>query len=151
MEIWVTTKIEPEEVSWNKLFFAVNMEPFLDFQFGMSQGSFFLDQEKRVVVVFDKDTDLRFTRNIYSLCHWRGWIFQTSRSRRICRISSSFWVLICSKLSPNQAMRQTKAEKEYEQYVIFQSICNTEYLCVLCSGAFTSLFFGTNLLHHNII
>ncbi|CAN6996981.1 unnamed protein product [Brassica oleracea var. botrytis] len=64
MEIWVTTKIEPEEVSWNKLFLAVNMEPFLDFQFGMSQGSFFLDQEKRVVVVFDKDTDMRFTRNI---------------------------------------------------------------------------------------
>ncbi|KAL0676354.1 hypothetical protein Bca4012_004335 [Brassica carinata] len=64
MEIWVTTKIEPEEVSWNMLFLAVNMEPFLDFQFGMSQGSFFLDQEKRVVVVFDKDTDMRFTRNI---------------------------------------------------------------------------------------
>ncbi|WZZ42714.1 hypothetical protein YC2023_038973 [Brassica napus] len=80
MEIWVTTKIEPEEVSWNKLFFAVNMEPFLDFQFGMSQGSFFLDQEKRVVVVFDKDTDMCFTRNIYSLCHWRGWIFQTNIS-----------------------------------------------------------------------
>ena len=59
MEIWVTTKIEPEEVSWNKLFLAVNMEPFLDFQFGMSQGSFFLDEEKRVVVVFDKDTDIQ--------------------------------------------------------------------------------------------
>ncbi|KAG2294575.1 hypothetical protein Bca52824_041244 [Brassica carinata] len=64
MEIWVTTKIEPEEVSWNNLFLAVNIEPFLDFQFGMSQGSFFLDQEKRVDVVFDKDTDMRFTRNI---------------------------------------------------------------------------------------
>lgn len=63
MEIWVTTKIEPEEVSWN-MFFAVNMEPFLDFQFGMSQGSFFIDQEKKVVVVFDKDTDMCFTRNI---------------------------------------------------------------------------------------
>ncbi|KAG2315810.1 hypothetical protein Bca4012_066657 [Brassica carinata] len=64
MEIWVTTKIEPQEVSWNKLFLAVNMEAFLDFQFGMSQGSFFIDEENRVVVVFDKDTDFGFTRNI---------------------------------------------------------------------------------------
>ncbi|KAF3547435.1 hypothetical protein DY000_02008966, partial [Brassica cretica] len=115
MEIWVTTKIEPEEVFWNKLFFAVNMEPFLDFQFGMSQGSFFLDQEKRVVVVFDKDTDMRFTRNIYSLCHWREWIFQTSRSRRICRISSSFWVLICQRLKKQVTTTIKKVIKgEYE-------------------------------------
>ncbi|KAF8080456.1 hypothetical protein N665_0944s0019 [Sinapis alba] len=64
MEIWVSTKIEPQEVSLNKLFLVVNMEPFLDFQFGISQGSFFIDEENRVVVVFDKDTGMGFTRNI---------------------------------------------------------------------------------------
>ncbi|XP_010419613.1 PREDICTED: putative F-box protein At3g17620 [Camelina sativa] len=53
MEIWITTEIEPETVSWSKLFFAVDglhiPVP------GRRFGSFFVDEEKKVVVVFEKE------------------------------------------------------------------------------------------------
>lgn len=32
MEIWVTTKIEPQVVSWSKVFLSVDMEPPTGFQ-----------------------------------------------------------------------------------------------------------------------
>ncbi|XP_019092636.1 PREDICTED: putative F-box protein At3g17620 [Camelina sativa] len=57
MEIWVTVKIEPEVVLWNKVFLRVDMEPLTGFQFGVTEGSFFIDQDKKVAVVFDKDKD----------------------------------------------------------------------------------------------
>ncbi|KAF2549169.1 hypothetical protein F2Q70_00023343 [Brassica cretica] len=53
MEVWVTTKIETNGVSWSK-FLAVDMSPLTWFQF-FSGGSFLIDEEKRVVVVFDGD------------------------------------------------------------------------------------------------
>ncbi|CAG7877455.1 unnamed protein product [Brassica rapa] len=48
-EVWVTTKIETNGVSWSK-FLAVDMSPLTWFQF-FSGGSFLIDEEKRVVVV----------------------------------------------------------------------------------------------------
>ncbi|VYS58492.1 unnamed protein product [Arabidopsis thaliana] len=55
MQIWVTTKIEPNAVLWNsKVFLAVDMHS-LKFQFQVRASSFFIDEEKRVVVVFDKE------------------------------------------------------------------------------------------------
>ncbi|KAG7577431.1 F-box domain [Arabidopsis thaliana x Arabidopsis arenosa] len=51
MEIWVTTKIEPNAMSWSK-FLAVDMNPLTGFGF-YSCGSFLIDEEKRAVVVFD--------------------------------------------------------------------------------------------------
>ncbi|CAN8308740.1 unnamed protein product [Cochlearia groenlandica] len=58
LEIWVTSKIEPDEVTWNsKVFLAVDMRPPLtcsDFQFTIATTSFFIDEEKKVAVVFDK-------------------------------------------------------------------------------------------------
>lgn len=59
MEIWVTNKIEPDVVSWSKVFLAVDMEPltgsFIPFAF--FAGSFFIDEEKKIAVVFDKDQE----------------------------------------------------------------------------------------------
>ncbi|XP_010468237.1 PREDICTED: putative F-box protein At3g17620 [Camelina sativa] len=55
MEIWVTVKIEPEVVSWNKVFLRVDMQPLTRFQFRVKAGSFFIDEEKKLVVVFDRD------------------------------------------------------------------------------------------------
>ena len=50
MEIWVTTKIEPHTVSWSKLYFLAvnNMIPLIG-------GSFFIDEEKKLAVVFALD------------------------------------------------------------------------------------------------
>ncbi|CAH8256534.1 unnamed protein product [Arabidopsis lyrata] len=63
MEIWITTKIEPNEVSWSK-FLAVYMRPLTGFQFNTG-GSFLIDEENRAVVVFDTDKHIfNPTRNI---------------------------------------------------------------------------------------
>ncbi|KAL1217860.1 F-box protein [Cardamine amara subsp. amara] len=55
MEIWVTSKIEPKEVSWDKVFLAVDMTPLTGFRF--STANFFIDQKQNVAVVFDRDED----------------------------------------------------------------------------------------------
>ncbi|KAF3601116.1 hypothetical protein F2Q69_00037765, partial [Brassica cretica] len=50
LDIWVTNKIEPYEVSWSK-FFNVETMQHIDHCFNRS-GHFFIDEEK-VIVVFD--------------------------------------------------------------------------------------------------
>ncbi|KAG7545122.1 F-box-like domain superfamily [Arabidopsis suecica] len=52
MEIWVTTKIEPQVVSWSK-FFAFDMTPYAGLNCAITHGSFFIDMEKKVAVLFD--------------------------------------------------------------------------------------------------
>ncbi|KAL1191937.1 F-box protein [Cardamine amara subsp. amara] len=52
MEIWVTSKVEPKEVSWKKLFLAVGMRPLTGFQFHI--GNFYIDQKRNVMVVFKR-------------------------------------------------------------------------------------------------
>ncbi|XP_019096650.1 PREDICTED: F-box/kelch-repeat protein At3g13680-like [Camelina sativa] len=49
MEIWVTTKIDPD-VSWNKF-----MRELAGYPVDTEGGSFFIDEEKNVAVVFDLD------------------------------------------------------------------------------------------------
>ncbi|EOA25568.1 hypothetical protein CARUB_v10018913mg [Capsella rubella] len=57
--IWVTTRIEPNTLSWSK-FLRVEMRPFeLSGSFGVNAESFFVDEEEKVVVVFDCDLYLR--------------------------------------------------------------------------------------------
>ncbi|KAG7587953.1 F-box associated domain type 1 [Arabidopsis suecica] len=52
MEIWITTKIEPNAVSWNK-FLAVNTKTITGFEFEVEPRSFFVDEEKKVAVICD--------------------------------------------------------------------------------------------------
>ncbi|CAG7894929.1 hypothetical protein IGI04_007753 [Brassica rapa subsp. trilocularis] len=55
MKIWVTSKINPTTVSWSK-FLEVDMRPFItgcNHVFTQSRG-FFIDEEKKVVVVFGR-------------------------------------------------------------------------------------------------
>ncbi|XP_056846935.1 putative F-box protein At3g23420 [Raphanus sativus] len=62
-EIWISTKIgddDPNAVSWNnKFFLSANIKQLLhpQWQFPISAG-FFIDEEKKVAVVFDKDADI---------------------------------------------------------------------------------------------
>ncbi|XP_010469874.2 PREDICTED: peroxiredoxin-2A-like [Camelina sativa] len=51
IEIWITTKIDDESVLWSH-FFTTNM-PYLDMT--LSFNTFFVDEEKEVAVVFDKE------------------------------------------------------------------------------------------------
>ncbi|KAG7585941.1 Galactose oxidase/kelch beta-propeller, partial [Arabidopsis thaliana x Arabidopsis arenosa] len=50
VEIWITTKIETENVSWSN-FFTTNMPSCI----GYRLKSFLIDEEKQVAVVFDKE------------------------------------------------------------------------------------------------
>ncbi|KAF3611444.1 hypothetical protein DY000_02050455 [Brassica cretica] len=62
MEVWVTTKVEPDAVSWS-MFFAVDMGPLTGFRFNTG-GSFVVDEENAAVVVFDEDRNVeKPTRN----------------------------------------------------------------------------------------
>ncbi|EOA32902.1 hypothetical protein CARUB_v10016227mg [Capsella rubella] len=56
IEIWISTKVEPSEVLWSKLF-KVDMRPLIRFGFQREDeaGSFFIDEEKKVAVVFNLD------------------------------------------------------------------------------------------------
>ncbi|KAL1189692.1 F-box protein [Cardamine amara subsp. amara] len=73
LEIWITTKIEPNAVSWsNNVFLSLDMTPLVDLGFRPGDGSdvsFFIDEEKKVAVLFGKDTregnrDINPTRNV---------------------------------------------------------------------------------------
>ncbi|KAF8083834.1 hypothetical protein N665_0750s0019 [Sinapis alba] len=64
LEIWISTKIiddQPNAVSWNnKVFLSANIRQLIHptWQFTVSV-SFFIDQEKKIAVVFDKDTAIQ--------------------------------------------------------------------------------------------
>ncbi|CAH8261547.1 unnamed protein product [Arabidopsis lyrata] len=66
MEIWVTTKIEPNTVSWSsKFFLSVDMRELTGSysMFSFMAASFFTDEEKKVAVVFDKGKKRKMMRN----------------------------------------------------------------------------------------
>ncbi|KAL1223428.1 F-box/kelch-repeat protein [Cardamine amara subsp. amara] len=57
LEIWVTTMIEPKVVSWMK-FLKLDRRPVTGVghvQFRVGAGSFFIDEEQKIAVVFDVD------------------------------------------------------------------------------------------------
>jgi len=56
VKIWISSRIEPNAVSWNKLFLKVDMKSItgLGFQFLVRGGSFFVDEKKKVAVVLVK-------------------------------------------------------------------------------------------------
>ncbi|CAA7015645.1 unnamed protein product [Microthlaspi erraticum] len=56
MEIWITDKIEPNDVSWRMLLVSVNTGPLSRAQFKPRDGGFFVDEEKKAAVFFYKDT-----------------------------------------------------------------------------------------------
>ncbi|CAA7047091.1 unnamed protein product [Microthlaspi erraticum] len=58
VEIWVTSKIEPDAVSWeSEVFLSVSLKQSIYpmFQFMVTGGSFFIDEDKKVALVFDED------------------------------------------------------------------------------------------------
>ncbi|CAH8273588.1 unnamed protein product [Arabidopsis lyrata] len=71
VKIWISTKIEPNAVSWgSSLFLAVDMKPLTGFR----ASSFFVDEEKNVAVVLDKDRSK--SRNIAYIIGKNGYLKQ---------------------------------------------------------------------------
>ncbi|EOA29669.1 hypothetical protein CARUB_v10015757mg [Capsella rubella] len=49
-EVWITTKIEADEVSWSKF---LNLDMVLDNPIDLCKGSFFIDEVNKVAMVFE--------------------------------------------------------------------------------------------------
>ncbi|KAL0719333.1 hypothetical protein Bca4012_068657 [Brassica carinata] len=54
LKIWISSKVGPNGVSWNKVFLAVDMKPLTGFRFLDHAGGFFVDEENKIVVVIDR-------------------------------------------------------------------------------------------------
>ncbi|CAL9220659.1 unnamed protein product [Arabidopsis halleri] len=65
-EVWVTNKIDPYAVSWTKF-----LRHHLGFSVHIYDGSFFIDEEENVAVVFDLD-DFKGDRRRYQTAHILG-------------------------------------------------------------------------------
>ncbi|XP_006301327.2 putative F-box protein At3g23420 [Capsella rubella] len=96
MEFWITTKIEPNMVSWNtKLFLAVNMvRPHSHFGLGFTfmSLSFFINEEKKAALVFSKDQGVSPTRDIAYIVGMDG----TLKEAYLCVHEKYRYPLACS-------------------------------------------------------
>ncbi|CAL9221126.1 unnamed protein product [Arabidopsis halleri] len=72
MEIWITSNIEPEAASWSMLFLVVDKKTLLTYD---QHESFFVDEEKKVVMVFAKDKETKM-RNV-AYCYGEDGYFET--------------------------------------------------------------------------
>jgi hypothetical protein len=114
VKIWISSRIEPNAVSWNKLFLKVDMKPItgLGFQFLVRGGSFFVDEKKKVAVVLDKDRYIpRPTRNIAFIIGKKGYFKKVDLGESID--------VDCSKLCTNQASCTTLYQLVFVVYLLF--------------------------------
>ncbi|KAG7604001.1 putative F-box protein [Arabidopsis thaliana] len=112
MEIWVTTKIEPKEVSWNKLFLAVDMIPLITaFQF--CNVSFFIDEKKNVVVVLGKD--VLNTRNIANIIGNDGYFKQVDLGESTNKYC---YPLVCSYVPSSVQIKQATRVMHHHHSVL---------------------------------
>ncbi|AED94813.1 unnamed protein product [Arabidopsis thaliana] len=104
MEIWVTSKVESTEVLWNKLFLEVDLIAISShFQFLAEAGSFFIDQKKNVVVVFDKDMDEATDRDMAYVVGKNGYFKKVDIGEEAY---TSCFPLVCSYVPSSEQIRQ---------------------------------------------
>ncbi|XP_010468332.1 PREDICTED: putative F-box/kelch-repeat protein At3g20710 [Camelina sativa] len=71
MDIWVTNNIEPAAVSWS-IFLKLDMKPIIHYHNNCyGYGDFFIDEEKKVAVVFEKERS-PWVGTIYKRAHITG-------------------------------------------------------------------------------
>ncbi|XP_006406803.2 F-box/kelch-repeat protein At3g16740 [Eutrema salsugineum] len=112
VEIWVTTKIEPKDVSWSKLFLEVDtMGPL------SNAVSFFIDQKKEVAVAFDKNNFLPISINVAYIMGNNGYHkkLDLGESRE-----DNCWPLACcyvpSSVQMEQPARRSKRKRNQIVY-----------------------------------
>ncbi|EOA32174.1 hypothetical protein CARUB_v10015430mg [Capsella rubella] len=109
VKIWISSKIEPHAVSWNKLFLSVDMKELTGFHFLFKGGSFFVDEKKKVAVVHDKDRgrcrgkSRRLTRNIAYVIGKKGYFKQVDLGESI---DEGCWPLVCSYVPSSVQIEQ---------------------------------------------
>jgi len=106
MEIWITSKVDPTEVLWNKLFLAVDhdmIEFDYELKFVADAGSFFIDQKKNVVVVFDKDMNEHTHRGMAYIVGKNGYFKRVDIGEEAY---TSCFPLVCSYVPSSVQIRQ---------------------------------------------
>ncbi|EOA32502.1 hypothetical protein CARUB_v10015783mg [Capsella rubella] len=106
VKIWISSKIEPDAVSWNKLFLKFDMKPHtgLGSQFLVTGGSFFVDEKKKVAVILDKDRGKSFpTRNIAYIIGKKGYFKKVDLGEST---EARCWPLVCSYVPSSVQIKQ---------------------------------------------
>ncbi|CAN8312793.1 unnamed protein product [Cochlearia groenlandica] len=96
VRIWISSKVEQDSVLWNKkVFLEVDMKPLTDFQFLYRGGSFFVDEERNVAVVLDKNRSRAYkaTRCIAYIIGENGYFKKVDLGEYTERI---YYPLVCS-------------------------------------------------------
>ncbi|XP_010456592.1 PREDICTED: F-box/kelch-repeat protein At3g16740-like [Camelina sativa] len=74
VKIWITNKVEPNAVSWNNLFLAVDTIPLSGPSFHSFYGSFFVDEETKIVVFVIKESHNYPSRNVAYIIGSKGYL-----------------------------------------------------------------------------
>ncbi|XP_010432526.1 PREDICTED: peroxiredoxin-2A-like [Camelina sativa] len=106
LEVWITTKIETNNVSWIN-FFSIDRQ---DIERGLSHKSFFIDEEKKVAVVFNKqgiENTVEVIGEVGCLKTWRLRLPEPGDNK--C------WPIVCSYVPSTVQIKQHKGVKRKEQ------------------------------------
>ncbi|XP_010489359.1 PREDICTED: F-box protein At2g18780-like isoform X1 [Camelina sativa] len=107
LKIWISSKIEPNAVSWNKSFLKVDMKPYTGYSFCFTGGSFFVDERKKVAVVLDKNVgSCNPTRNIAHIIGKKGYFKKVDLGKSRHRLC---WPLGCSYVPSSVQINQNTA------------------------------------------
>ncbi|KAJ4873232.1 F-box/kelch-repeat protein [Raphanus sativus] len=100
LNIWISSKVGPSGVSWNKLFLAVEMNPFTNFQFVNYSSSFFVDVKKKMVVFIDMNLG---TRNMAYIIGENRY-FKTVDLEGLAKVDG--WPTVCSYVPSSVRINQ---------------------------------------------
>ncbi|KAG7585946.1 F-box associated interaction domain [Arabidopsis thaliana x Arabidopsis arenosa] len=109
-EIWITTKIEAENVSWSR-FFTMDIS-YLDSK--LSYKSFFIDEEKKAAVVFEKEGKNRchLTHDTINIIGEDGCLMKLELGEPT---DKNCWPLVCPYVPSVVQIKLHKGGKRKEQ------------------------------------
>ncbi|CAA0394551.1 unnamed protein product [Arabidopsis thaliana] len=108
--IWITTKIDATNVTWSNFFtiYISNLER------NLSCKSFFIDMEKKVAMVFDKEKGKKVAHNIINIIGEAGCV------RKLVLKESgdkSCWPLVCSYVPSTVQIKQHNRGKRQKKVI----------------------------------
>ncbi|KAG7632241.1 F-box domain [Arabidopsis suecica] len=117
VEVWITIKIEANEVLWSK-FLTVNVDLGDEIPSSLTYGSFFIDEEKKVAMIFDKTLDRGDTVHIMGEAGYGGQVdLGEPVNKRRCPLVCSYVPSLVQIKKPAGFQRKQQSKLEKRQYV----------------------------------
>ncbi|VYS58301.1 unnamed protein product [Arabidopsis thaliana] len=117
VEVWITIKIEANEVLWSK-FLTVNVDLGDEIPSSLTYGSFFIDEEKKVAMIFDKTLDRGDTVHIMGEAGYGGQVdLGEPINKRRCPLVCSYVPSLVQIKKPAGFQRKQQSKLEKRQYV----------------------------------